>query len=337
MAVQRVEQAETGSSSPPTSAKVTGQAFRFGQHVPETLPLLVSGEIITFGFSVHRGSDYSVSLPGLGFSPEHNRYWGKLPTDREYYGSPSCPATAKEKKTKERSMNFWSLPDGRRFPLAHNEEKGNKRTICYFPVGMQYFPEDGQRLSPFKSALSALERDGLASFTADLFLDPGLAGYDTETLMSQADFLRYYGPSPRSLTGIHAALEVEEATIISVPDAVHRGWQQSPLPPPAAAPESVPEYRPEWWHGATCGLTAEQRRKRSEDRAYHVKVPDWTQFLDCAIEPPPSPVLEFEAPDTSGTFALVWTAVPNAHYVLQETVTDWSGAAGISGGRSHTS
>ena len=335
MTVQRIENAETETSSPQTSVKVTGQVFRFGQNFPETLPKLVSGEIITFGLSVHRGSDYSVSLPGLGLTPQHNRYWGKLPTDREYYGRQSGPALAGEKTAKEKTINFWSLTDGSRFPLAHNDENGNKKTIYYLPVGMQYFPEDCQRIAPFKSSLSPLERDGLASFKAELFLDPGLAGYGTETFMSQADFLRYLSPSPRSLTGIHAALEVEEATIISVPDAVHRGWQQIPLPPPATAPEAVPEYRPEWWHGATCVLTAEERKKRSEDEAYRVEKPDRANFLDCEIDPLPSPVIKYEAPDPSGTFVLSWTLVPGAHYVLQETVTEWSAAAEIYQGYEH--
>ena len=55
--------------------------------------------------------------------------------------------------------------------------------------------------------------------------------------MTDADFLRYQSPQSRPLKGIHTALEVEEATLIAVPDAVHRGWEP-------ATPEKPPDPKP---------------------------------------------------------------------------------------------
>ena len=40
-----------------------------------------------------------------------------------------------------------------------------------------------------------LERDGLAHFGANIFLDPALADAGVETLAAQADYLQYQAPS----------------------------------------------------------------------------------------------------------------------------------------------
>ena len=37
-------------------------------------------------------------------------------------------------------------------------------------------------------------------------------------LLAEADFLRYQGPVPRNLSGIYAALALDEATLIAVPE-----------------------------------------------------------------------------------------------------------------------
>ena len=70
--------------------------------------------------------------------------------------------------------------------------------------------------------------------------------------MQEADYIRYQSSQSRSLSGIHAALAIEEASIIAAPDAVHRGWLQvsndALAPPPASAP--IPH--PEWWHFLDC-------------------------------------------------------------------------------------
>ena len=73
--------------------------------------------------------------------------------------------------------------------------------------------------------------------------------------MNEADYIRYQSPTPDSLHGIHAALSVDEATIISVPDAVLAGWKfvdqvlelPSPTPPPVEVSDQVPVFRDCSW------------------------------------------------------------------------------------------
>jgi len=50
----------------------------------------------------------------------------------------------------------------------------------------------------------------------------------------QADHVRWQQPRPRRLIGIHALLGLDEATLVAVPDAVHRGWSAEQVVPPAS-------------------------------------------------------------------------------------------------------
>src|SRR5260370_35191671 len=84
-----------------------------------------------------------------------------------------------------------------------------------------------------------LDRDGLCEFEASLFLDPDLLESHTTDVMVQADFLRYQSSSPRPLRGIHAALDIDDATLIAIPDAVHRGWLPFDQGTTAASPQSA--------------------------------------------------------------------------------------------------
>lgn len=102
----------------------------------------------------------------------------------------------------------------------------------------------GPWLAAESDGRDALSRNGLASYSAGLFTDPGwdrrLRGSE---LLRWADDQRYLGASPRALLGLHAALGREDvlrqgggrllhdATWIAVPDAVHPGWQLDTEPP----------------------------------------------------------------------------------------------------------
>lgn len=92
----------------------------------------------------------------------------------------------------------------------------------------------------------------VALASLDGLLDPQLADASVPDLLDEADYLRYQSPTPRPLEGIHAALSVDEATIVAVPDAVLAGWTSSttyeplpaPPPPDAAPPEAPPLFAP---------------------------------------------------------------------------------------------
>src|SRR6266550_2712209 len=308
-------------------ARVTGQAVATLPHHPSPLPVqFPSAEKLTFELWARQTDEYAISLGDLAFEPTHARFWGLLPTDQQLYQE----ALAGERPT---SAIVWWRPAGDvyRFPLA-GAISGNE---IYFPLAMSALPVQYQRTVRLPG--TALERDGLASFDANLFLDDALVESNVENFLSQSEFLRYLSAKPRALHGLHAAVGVDEATIIAVPDGVHRGWELTPEEPAPSVqpPESLP--RPEWWHFLDC-------KARTEIKL--VNEPEWGNFLSCGIKVIAAPVLQdaSEPQNQSGTFSLSWTfdttvISPNesARFILEESTTaDFAGAVTLYEGPAFT-
>jgi hypothetical protein len=160
----------------------------------------------------------------------------------------------------------------------------------------------------------AVSRNGLASFDSRLFVDDGLRSTLTTALLDgdgnvgtalldAADHVRYTGPDPRPLVGLHALLEVDEVTLVSVPDAVQRAWTIQARPP--SAMRQAPDMRP-------VGLGA--------------FAPCAAQQLTAPVLGPPQAVSDPTSPpqpDPDGAFVLTWTPtdVPDAIYVLEQSVS----------------
>lgn len=172
-------------------------------------------------------------------------------------------------------------------------------------------------------------------FDKSEFLDPRLEGVELERLLVEADFLRYLTDPPETLLGIHAALGIEEATIIAVPDAVHLGWLSvAPALPEPAQPQPSLD-RPEWWHGLGCDVRPEPLPA----------APPAEHFLNCAIRLIAPPTLRLVgAPveerrvvlDRAQTnrYTLVWQAAADSiavdasvRYFLQEATQPGFGDA----------
>jgi hypothetical protein len=166
---------------------------------------------------------------------------------------------------------------------------------------------------PQHSTASTLERDGLAKFGPALFLDPVLADSSSRDLLTEAFYLRYQSPTPRRLTGIHAALEIEEATIIAAPDALQRDWFHSGDDPLASPPPSSPLQHPELWHFAACN--PQQKIPRGI-------APPEGQFEACYLQDQPVivPPLLTLTDLGGGRYQLTWTPLPDAIDYLEEAV-----------------
>ncbi len=241
-------------------------------------------EVLTFDLTVQDTGQQILRLNGLGFTPEHPRYWAELPTDAVLFAPDVVPA------------GLWSdaATPRSRFPLA--AETGGR----YLPTSGDTLFSAEQLAEP--AAGTALQRDGLAQLDAGLFLDPAFADATVRDLLERADFIRYESSAPRPLTGIHAALGIDEVTLIAVPDAVHRGWLRDTLPPLAPPLASAP--------GPPLGNVG---------------------FLDCdASIPVEIPVLSASAP-ANGKYDLSWAPAAGATDILEEaTRPDFSDAAVIS-------
>lgn len=320
--VRATSVSDNASSPPGAVVQVKGEAlYWLGKSAPSPAP---SGtpfvESLQFELSVRSGEADAVRLVDLGFTPEHARFWSALPTDEEFFADARTPFEARNLSARARRADFetkyetlWQAVAWPRFPLA-GRHKLNERDI-YFPLAMPALPESF--LHPVKLSNTTLERDGLARFDDDLFLDPQLRSADTETLMSQADFIRYQSPQPRALTGIHAALEIEEATIIAVPDEVHTGWEKTEEDRVEAS-ASAPIPHPEWWHSLACDPPPAKWPEATE--------PPRASFLDCDLEVVKAPTLTSDAPDATGTFSLNWGSederrASQTKYMLEEATS----------------
>jgi hypothetical protein len=293
------------------AVQVSGEAVWLLRNPPTrelTTPPLC--EKLLFELRARRGDEDPVGLPDLGFTSAHPRFWGALPTDAAFYrrGAPRADAAREA---------LWREAAGPRFPLAGPGGSAAAGGV-YFPVLMPTFPRE--YAAPRARRESSLRRDGLAGFGSELFLDPALAETGADVLLSRADFIRYQSRRPRPLDGVHAALELEEATIVVVPDAVHLGWEErhESDPHPQA---SAPLPHPEWWRFLDCA---------ERPQAPAVEEPLRENFLDCGLRVIPAPKLAAGQPDAAGTLALSWSGEPGARFVLEEaTLPDWSGAAVI--------
>jgi hypothetical protein len=287
---------------------------------PNPLPTATpAGERLSFEIWVRQAEEYSISLSDLGLAPDHERFWAQLPTDEEVYRPTDTPTTENPA-----TLLWKQVGDLFRFPLAG---LGSADEI-YFPLLMPGLAEN--YLGPVALPGSERERDGLAEFDAALFLDRDLVEIGATNLAATADFLQYLSPSPRRLTGMHAAFPLEEATIIAVPDAVHGGWVQHQREPLVDPEPSPPPLRPEWWHFLDCNPAPKKTPalsscdpeppEPSPIKAVHE--PEWGNFLNCSIqiiEPPQ--LFAFPQFSSDGNLSLRWELSPpqEAEYVLEES------------------
>lgn len=260
------------------------------------------GERLTFELWVGPG-DYPIRLSDLGFVPKHPRFWGGLPSDDQLFAPTNKTALAAAPEL----SGLWREVAQPRFPL------GGAAPAVYVPIGMPNIADVDQFLGAQLGAATALERDGLACFSADLFLDTALKDVGITALLEQADFVRYQQPVPRALAGIYAALEIDEATLIAVPDAVHRGWDrvddaELPAPQPEA-PSTPPE---------DC---TPPRASTGEQG----------QFGDCAAIGAPQ-LFAITPPSGLAAYTIRWSplAAPLVGYVLEEaTRADFGDAQAV--------
>jgi hypothetical protein len=311
--------ADSGSSS---SGRVLleGQGMWQVVHAPDPAAIgrLDFLERLNFELWVQTPGQARQHLNDLGFAAPQPYFWAALPTDEQLYlaqaGATTGGASLGSQLAGQPRTDLWLSAQAPRFPLAGPGESAD----IFLPFCMAAIP--ACYAGADEPAGDPLVRDGLDDFNAGLFLDPALADTGTQALLDQADYVRYTSANPRRLHGVHAAMSVDEVTLIAVPDAAHRGWSrkdQAALPPPQPVP---PREHPDWWHFMPC---------RPQAQIPRMTQPRWGEFLpfDLNLVPPPS--LSATTPDSSGSFALEWTSpVAVDRYILEESDT-----SDLTGGR----
>ena len=298
---------------------ILGRAFRrCGESPPISLPHVLQfvAEKLTFELRVRRGNDNAVILTDLGFAWTNARCWSALPDDQSLLERDELkigpPLPSDELHDGLRGEAAEQPSNGARFPLAGTGDE----SAVFLPLFVQALPDEF--LPAAHTHADELTRDGLAKFHSGLFLQQELIETTANSLLAEAEFIRYQQPNPRRLHGIHAALEIEEATLIAVPDAVHAGWKPATVEGLPSPNKSERLAHPSWGLSDECDYVS---------KLVTGERPRYDKFLKCElceIEPPSLYIQQ--DPDALGTFTLAWNCAESGlTFVLEEaTRTDWS-------------
>ena len=323
--IDAIDSAPVFAGSPPAmdsasvSAAVTGPGWReLGDLTAFPLGGITRVHLVLLDLQVDGSGERVARLNGVGLTPAHADAWWNHASDAEVFGADeNAPASA----------DAAARADRPRFPLARTSLPLPR---AWVPLGVTTL--FGAALAPLPQELTALERDGLAQFDSDLFLDPELAGVPMNTVAELADAIRFVRDEPRPLLGLHAAWSIgagglfNEVSLLAIPDAIHLGWHRRPI---VAAPEPdprTPPAPPHWsTHRGACAVPA----------ATPSDGPDFGVFLDCSTRALVAPVLAGPvAPVPPGAYRLTWTdSEPLGSYVLFEsTQSDFADARQVHAG-----
>lgn len=288
------------------TASVTGPAWReLGAALALTMVGTKRAHLISVDLRVDDGDERFVRLNGVGLTPAHPDAWWNQTSDAEVFRPhEDARVSVTEAAARQERPRF---PLARApLPLPH----------AWVPLGVA--APFGTSLSPLPQALTPLERDGLASFDAGLFLDPELAGVPLQAVAELADAIRFLRDQTRPLRGLHAAWSIgagglfNEVSLLAIPDAIHLGWHKRPdRDVPAPEPQNPPS--PPNWHTHR-GACARPVEPPSDG-------PDFGVFLDCSSRALTAPMLAGPgAPVPPGAYRLTWTdSEPLGSYVLVES------------------
>jgi hypothetical protein len=275
-------QLPTLAGSPPAAANLLDLPFP-----SPTLPssALWRVERLRFDLLLREGDKRRPTLTQLAFNTGHPRFWGEVVLLESSILYRQSSADADGRRAAHAARLFREMQQDTRSEEARNGRLdvvalagllapvGEDATLTYLPLGMSAVVMDDDELAGPVS----VGDDDLATFASDLFLDQYLVpdprniatAESARTLMAAA-FDRYYLQN-RRLHGLHSLLFIDEVALVSVPDAVHRGWtlevaESPPAPPP---PVSSPPLPP---------------------------LPDWSRFMDCELPPAAESSLPGEPP-----------------------------------------
>jgi hypothetical protein len=320
-----IDRAQAFVGSPSTidsalmSATVSGPAWREADPLAFALHGIRQAHVVSIDLRVDAGGEQVARLNGIGLTPGHRDAWWTQINDADFF-------RADDDRGRERTRET-ARQDRPRFPLARAVQPLPR---AWVPLGVTSL--FASPLSPLPQSLAALERDGLARFHADLFLDPELVGVPLNHVAELADAIRFVRDDTRPLRGMHAAWSLgagglfNEGSLLAIPDAIHLGWHKRPDEEVPEADPQRPPAPPQWHtHRGACATPLDAATDG----------PDFGVFLDCSTRELTPPVLEGPTtPVPPGVYRLTWTnSEPAGSYVLTEsTQADLSDARELDAG-----
>ncbi len=195
-----------------------------------------SVKLLRFEILTQSPNNKQQRLSDLGFVAEQNRFWGVLPSDETLYRQSEGQIINKQSAETRALLQEVSSP---RLPLAAPDDAA---IWHYLPNEMGFLINAAnQNYAKFQNKVDRLQREGIENFGAQIFLDERLQNMRGDILKQEANEIAFLSVSPYSkkLKGIHSLLLISEATLISVPDAIHRRWDA--FPPDYKLPLAAPE------------------------------------------------------------------------------------------------
>lgn len=210
----------------------------------------------------------------LAFHGEHPRCWLHLPADDLLYGEMQHSSPVDRDAGLALLISEVSQPRfhlGASYPsmAAMQKQTGALRSV---PLGMSTLADAANAQPPLPIvspvAIPDSVRNGLQRFSADLFIDPDLQDARYDRLAAELEYKRvrrnellrdenlfgHSGPAHLEMLerllakGIHSLYFDPEVSMIAVPDALHRPWNDDvpDFPPALEAPIiNAVEYDPE--------------------------------------------------------------------------------------------
>lgn len=179
-------------------------------------------------------------LSQLGFTPQQPRFWGVLPSDEALFQQTEGKVI---KKLSDKTQQLIDEVNTPRFPLASPFfDSTDDHEWINLPIGMPIFANAALAVKgEYAEDGSDLLLNGIENAGSSIFLDERLARVGSDSVRREGQSIVYLSENSKPLKGIHSLLTLDEATLISVPDAAHRRWDNvAPLYDlPLEAPELI--------------------------------------------------------------------------------------------------
>lgn len=195
------------------------------------LPTVEGVQRLRFDLLAWTDQGLDTRLDELGFAEEHPRAWTDLPVDEDLF------ALQEGEAVPPASGTLCADAFDPRFPFASPDAPG---VAPFVPLGMCTRPDPDRTLGRLFTTAdhSRLEQERLRTFSTDVFVDADLRGTHSARLKDKADRRFYLEENGTDATGLHSLWPIDEPTLLVVPDAVHRGWDEprSIVPTPVSTP-----------------------------------------------------------------------------------------------------
>lgn len=198
---------------------------------------LQSLELLHFQWLVNDTHKQQWKLEGLGFCADNPRFWGALPSDDLLFahsdGKPNEDIDADR-------LQLIEQADRPRFPLcAESADSLSSHDWIYLPLKVPTILDQALGTeSDIPASANPLYLDGIENAGSRVFVDARLESLGSDLLRKEARQIAYLTEGATPLKGIHSLVTVEEATLVAVPDAIHRRWDN--LAPARNLPLTAP-------------------------------------------------------------------------------------------------